>query len=293
MLAVVLACTDAALGRPWSPTSASPRASARASTSRAASTTASASAVLHRDRDREAEAGRWEPRPRTGPRGDRPRHCRRHRRPAPAGSCCALRPPRRSSALAPDPRRPPRPGGRHRDRARREHLHRGVRRRPRVRRAAAIVNGEVRELVDEGGELFNAVTFIVFGAAILGPLARRAHLAGPPLRGAQPDRRPNAAVALACSAPAPGETVAFVGWFGPRGLASIVFAVLLVEETELPHLRTLVLAVAVTRPLGLRPRANGRPLPTATHWWLAHPPRGPAGDGERPRRRAPHRVATV
>ena len=30
--------------------------------------------------------------------------------------------------------------------------------------------GEVSYLVDEGGELFNAVTFIVFGAVILGPL---------------------------------------------------------------------------------------------------------------------------
>src|SRR3954469_20439986 len=30
--------------------------------------------------------------------------------------------------------------------------------------------GEVSQLVDEGGELFNAVTFIVFGAVILGPI---------------------------------------------------------------------------------------------------------------------------
>ena len=29
-------------------------------------------------------------------------------------------------------------------------------------------------------------------------------------------------------------TVAFLGWFGPRGLASIVFAVIVVEEAHLP-----------------------------------------------------------
>jgi sodium/hydrogen antiporter len=29
--------------------------------------------------------------------------------------------------------------------------------------------GELSHLVDEGGEFFNAVTFIVFGAVILGP----------------------------------------------------------------------------------------------------------------------------
>ena len=30
-------------------------------------------------------------------------------------------------------------------------------------------------------------------------------------------------------------TVAFLGWFGPRGLASIVFAVIVVQEAHLPH----------------------------------------------------------
>ena len=33
-------------------------------------------------------------------------------------------------------------------------------------------------LVDEGGELFNAVTFIVFGAVILGPALDELDLAG-------------------------------------------------------------------------------------------------------------------
>src|SRR4029450_10695988 len=35
-------------------------------------------------------------------------------------------------------------------------------------------------------------------------------------------------------------TVGFLGWFGPRGLASIVFVLILVEETELPE-RSLML----------------------------------------------------
>ena len=30
-------------------------------------------------------------------------------------------------------------------------------------------------------------------------------------------------------------TVAFVGWFGPRGLASIVFAIIVLEGAALPH----------------------------------------------------------
>ena len=32
-------------------------------------------------------------------------------------------------------------------------------------------------------------------------------------------------------------TVGFLGWFGPRGLASIVFAVIVVEEAQLPGAR--------------------------------------------------------
>ena len=32
-------------------------------------------------------------------------------------------------------------------------------------------------------------------------------------------------------------TVGFLGWFGPRGLASIVFAVIVVEEAHLPQAR--------------------------------------------------------
>jgi NhaP-type Na+/H+ or K+/H+ antiporter len=41
-------------------------------------------------------------------------------------------------------------------------------------------------------------------------------------------------------------TVAFLGWFGPRGLASIVFAVILFEESALPHQDTILLAVVAT-----------------------------------------------
>ena len=41
-------------------------------------------------------------------------------------------------------------------------------------------------------------------------------------------------------------TVAFLGWFGPRGLASIVFAVIVVEEADLPHTGTILLVTYVT-----------------------------------------------
>ena len=50
-------------------------------------------------------------------------------------------------------------------------------------------------------------------------------------------------------------TVGFLGWFGPRGLASIVFAVIVVEESNLPHEHLIVLAIYLT--VGLSVFAHG------------------------------------
>jgi NhaP-type Na+/H+ or K+/H+ antiporter len=50
-------------------------------------------------------------------------------------------------------------------------------------------------------------------------------------------------------------TVAFLGWFGPRGAASIVFALLVVEEGGLPHDELILTTVFVT--VGLSVFAHG------------------------------------
>lgn len=135
--------------------------------------------------------------------------------------------------------------------------------------------GAVTYLVDEGGELFNAVTFIVFGAMILGPLvdevtwqmALYAVLALTVVR--------MLPVALAMTGTgARRQTVAFLGWFGPRGLASIVFAVILLDDTELPHLQTLLLAITVTVALSVYVHGlTARPLTERyVRWWGSHAP---------------------
>ncbi len=41
-------------------------------------------------------------------------------------------------------------------------------------------------------------------------------------------------------------TVAYIGWFGPRGLATIVFSVLVVEEADLPGTDTIIVIAATT-----------------------------------------------
>src|SRR5215204_3237363 len=134
--------------------------------------------------------------------------------------------------------------------------------------------GEVGHLIEELGEVFNAVTFIVFGAVLLGPalgdvtwsVALYAVLSLTLVR-----LIPVGIAMIGTGARRP--TLAFLGWFGPRGLASIVFAVLVLEEGGLPHddliLTTTYLAI------GLSVLAHGlTAAPLANRyaaWYESHP----------------------
>jgi NhaP-type Na+/H+ or K+/H+ antiporter len=99
---------------------------------------------------------------------------------------------------------------------------------------------------EETGAALDSVTFLVFGAVLLGPafehvswqIALYAVLSLTIVR-----MLPVAISLWGTHARAP--TVAFMGWFGPRGLASIVFAVI-VEDAHLPHAGTIVAATYLT-----------------------------------------------
>ena len=84
----------------------------------------------------------------------------------------------------------------------------------------------------------------------------------------------------------PPPTLGFLGWFGPRGLASIVFAVIVVEESQLPHEHLIVLAIYLT--VGLSVLAHGisaAPLAERyARWFERHPP------GKAPMESAPAEV---
>ena len=103
----------------------------------------------------------------------------------------------------------------------------------------------------ELGGLLNALTFIVFGAAFLKPLVERAdwRVALYALLSLTVVRMAPVAIAMLGTRSRPA-TVAYLGWFGPRGLASIVFAVLVVEE-NVPHASTIVDATALTVTLSI------------------------------------------
>jgi NhaP-type Na+/H+ or K+/H+ antiporter len=96
------------------------------------------------------------------------------------------------------------------------------------------------------GVMLNAVTFVVFGAAFLQPLIERAtwSVALYALLSLTVVRMLPVALATLGTGARPA-TVAYLGWFGPRGLASIVFAVIVVEAA-VPHTSTIVDATAMT-----------------------------------------------
>jgi hypothetical protein len=62
------------------------------------------------------------------------------------------------------------------------------------------------------------------------------------------------------SAGAGGRKRAFIGWFGPRGLASVVFGLLAVEDLQLDEaLRTAITTLAMTVLLSVIPHGfDGR-----------------------------------
>jgi NhaP-type Na+/H+ or K+/H+ antiporter len=99
---------------------------------------------------------------------------------------------------------------------------------------------------EETGALLNSVTFLVFGAILLGPALEHVswQIALYAVLSLTIVRMLPVALSLWGTRALP-PTVAFIGWFGPRGLASIVFAVI-VEDTYQAHAATLLTACYLT-----------------------------------------------
>lgn len=102
-------------------------------------------------------------------------------------------------------------------------------------------------LLDELGQVLSAITFIVFGAAVLGPAIDA--FTWQSLVYALLSLTIVRMVPVALSMIGTGSrwpTIGFLGWFGPRGLASIVFAVIIIEDAKLENLPPILLAVVAT-----------------------------------------------
>ena len=99
---------------------------------------------------------------------------------------------------------------------------------------------------EQTGAVLDSVTFLVFGAVLLGPAFEHVswQIALYAVLSLTVVRMVPVAISL-WGTHARAPTVAFIGWFGPRGLASIVFAVI-VEDAHLPHAATIVAATYLT-----------------------------------------------
>ncbi len=111
-------------------------------------------------------------------------------------------------------------------------------------------------LNEELGELLGGVTFLIFGAVLLGPALKHVtwQIALYAVISLTIVRMLPVAIAMIRGG-AKWQTVGFLGWFGPRGLASIVFAVIVVQEANLPGAETILRATYLT--IGLSVVAHG------------------------------------
>ena len=134
-------------------------------------------------------------------------------------------------------------------------------------------SGEIMIFTEEAGDLLDGVTFLAFGAVLLGPtlehvswqMALYAVLSLTLVR-----MLPVALALWGTKARAP--TVALMGWLGPRGLASIVFAVI-VADSGTANTSTIIATTYLT--IGLSVLVHGlsaAPLVDRyARWYQAHP----------------------
>lgn len=105
----------------------------------------------------------------------------------------------------------------------------------------------VHEFAEREGELLSMLTFTMFGAVILGP--RLDDVTWPVVGyavGSLVLVRGLAVTVAMVGSKVRWETVAFLGWFGPRGLASILFALLVVERAGVAVADQVLLITSVT-----------------------------------------------
>ena len=106
---------------------------------------------------------------------------------------------------------------------------------------------DVQDFTEDEGELLSAVTFLIFGAVLVGPElgALTWPIAAYVVASLTVVRVLPVLVALVGSGTLL-ETRLFLGWFGPRGLASILFALLVATELDSPASETIFTVAAWT-----------------------------------------------
>ena len=106
---------------------------------------------------------------------------------------------------------------------------------------------QVGRFLEEAGSLTNAATFVVLGAVLVIPSLDSVDPAIVVYAALSLTvvRMIPVAIALVGSHARP-PTVSFIGWFGPRGLASLVFVVIVQDSGALPHSELIVSTAVAT-----------------------------------------------
>ena len=103
------------------------------------------------------------------------------------------------------------------------------------------------DFMETQGQLLMLITFLVFGGAML-PEALHGlnwHVVGYALLSLTVIRMIPAGLSLIGTG-IRFPTILFLGWFGPRGLASILFGLLILEQSGIPHVREILVVTIVT-----------------------------------------------
>ena len=133
---------------------------------------------------------------------------------------------------------------------------------------------ELNRFTEEVAGVLSGVTFVLFGVVLLGPVLSdlSGRLVVYAVLSLTLARMAPVAIAMLRSR-ARVQTVCFLGWFGPRGLASIVFAAIVIEESRLPNEQLIVQTIYLT--VGLSVLAHGlTAAPLAGRygrWYARHP----------------------
>jgi NhaP-type Na+/H+ or K+/H+ antiporter len=142
------------------------------------------------------------------------------------------------------------------------------------------------------GELLGLVVFALFGAAVLWPAfdGVDAEVILYALLSLTVVRMIPVALSLAGGGFA-RATALYLGWFGPRGIASLIFALLVVEEADLPETPLIVQTVVVTVTIsivahGLTAPGGASRYATAIEALRRSNPGAPELEAEAPDRRA-------
>lgn len=135
------------------------------------------------------------------------------------------------------------------------------------------------ELVEAAGGLLSGATFFLAGAVLLGPVLSRLDISMVlyAVLSLTVVRMLPVAISLTRSG-ASTPTKAFSGWFGPRGLATIVFALTVVQDAGLPAEQTVVDVAAITVALSIV--AHGVTAPFLIERYLRLAPQISPASGE-------------